>query len=110
MDGDGKRTKSQLGWSDEGLEYYNALYERIEKDRFDRGAQFTKMMAMTLTEKGILKKKSGQVNPGKKLRVKPKNDMSNMTSELVFHNNEWNMEQWEEHDGDVAPSSGLVEI
>ena len=52
-----EKAKSHLGWSNEGIEYYNTLYDKVEKDRVDRGWEFAKQMAMTLSEKGKLKMK-----------------------------------------------------
>jgi hypothetical protein len=40
-----------IGWSDEGIEKYNAIYDLVKKDRASNGAMFNRALLSVYTER-----------------------------------------------------------
>ena len=69
--------RTHVGWSNDGMVYYNAFYDCIEEDRTKNGNAFNKQMLLTLMEKATLKQMATKQKQQKE-RVIPQNDMQQM--------------------------------
>ena len=62
----GGTERTHVGWSNEGMVYYNALYDCIEEDRTKNGNAFNKQMLLTWMEKVTLKQMATKQNNKRK--------------------------------------------
>ena len=96
--------RTHVGWSNEGMVYYNALYDRIEEDRTKNGNAFNKQMLLTLMEKATLKQMATKQKQQKE-RVIPRNDMQQMSMmNMDVPNDSCGTQMWDEPSDDVLSS------
>ena len=96
--------QTHVGWSNEGMVYYNALYDRIEEDRTKNGNAFNKQMLLTLMEKATLKQMATKQKQQKE-RVIPRNDMQQMSMmNMDVPNDRCSTQMWDEPSDDVLSS------
>ena len=97
----GGTERTHVGWSNEGMVYYNALYDRIEEDRTKNGNAFSKQMLLTLMEKATLKQMATKQKQQKE-RVIPQNDMQQMRMlNMNVPNDSCGTQMWDEPSDDV---------
>ena len=100
----GGTERTHVGWSNEGMVYYNALYDCIEKDRTKNGNAFNKQMLLTLMEKATLKQMAIKQKQQKQ-RVIPRNDMQQMSMmNMDVPNDSCGTQMWDEPSDDVLSS------
>ena len=84
--------------------YYNALYDRIEKDRTKNGNAFNKQMSLTLMETAKLKQMATKQKQQTE-RVIPRNDMQQMSMmNMNVPNDGCGTQMWDEPSDDVLSS------
>ena len=100
----GDTEQIHVGWSNEGMVYYNALYDCIEKDRTKNGNAFNKQMPLTLMEKATLKQMATKQKQQKE-RVIPRNDIQQLSMiKMNVPDDSCGTQKWDEPSDDVLSS------
>ena len=100
----GSTERTHVSWSNEGIVYYNALYDRIEKDRTKNGNAFNKQMLLTLMEKATLKQMTTKQKQQKE-RVIPRNDIQQLSMiKMNVPDDSCGTQMWEDPSDDVLSS------
>ena len=83
MDGN---VKHGIGWSDEGIDKYNELYDMVAADRAVRGPVFNNELLNVFRERRAQRNKrpAQEQRTGKKQRSMPKDDMQDFD---ITHSN-----------------------
>ena len=82
--GDATKGNVGIGWSDDGINRYNQLYDLVTKDREERGAVFNNELLNVFVDRRRKRKlKPNCPLAGKKQKVIPRDDLGSFDASFI---------------------------